>query len=564
MGTERRPGERVIRRERKQPGTAGWASQLPLNLASPDAESTLRRTVLTYLASFLALALTTALLVLVRAQVGLLNAALVYLIVVIGITVFAGRRAGIAASLLGFLLFNFFQVPPYYTLIVSDLHNILALFVFLGVSLLLSWLIAGAREQARQAQRRAEDVARLYELSQAIIGSQRIEDVLLAVTDKVRDVFDAQACWILLPRGMRTKDEGESGGRQLAQEASSPRDARPLTRDEMAAAEWAFRRGESIEHGGRGVAAGLRPRGGSRVVFTPLRQGERTTGVLATASKIDGRPLDVAERTVLATFADQAAVALDRLALMKEAQRAEMLARTDELKSALMSALSHDLRTPLASIMASVTSLMDSDIRWDEETKRDFLQGILDEAEHLNRLVGNLLDMSRIEGGALRPEKDWYSIGEVIEAVVQRMEPRLAGRAVVVDLQEDLPLARFDFTEIEQVLTNLVENAAHYTPPGTPITITARHDSDRLEVSVEDEGLGVAPEHMPHLFDKFYRVGGTGHKAGTGLGLAIASGLVQAHGGQMQAANRASGGLRVTFTLPLEPAAVPVRGAGAA
>jgi two-component system sensor histidine kinase KdpD len=496
--------------------------------------------------------------------VGLLNAALVYLIVVIAITVFAGRRAGIAASLLGFLLFNFFQVPPYYTLVVSDLHNILALFVFLGVSLLLSWLIAGAREQARQAQRRAEDVARLYELSQAIIGSQRIEDVLLAVTDKVRDVFDAQACWILLPRGMRTKDEWESGGQQLAQEASSPRDARPLTRDEMAAAEWAFRRGESIEHGSRGVAAGLLPRGGGRVVFTPLRQRGRTTGVLATASKIDGRPLDVAERTVLATFADQAAVALDRLALMKEAQRAEMLARTDELKSALMSALSHDLRTPLASIMASVTSLMDSDIRWDEETKRDFLQGILDEAERLNRLVGNLLDMSRIEGGALRPEKDWYSIGEVIEAVVQRIEPRLAGRPVVVDLQEDLPLARFDFTEIEQVLTNLVENAANYTPPGTPITITARRDDDRLEVSVEDEGPGVAPEHMPHLFDKFYRVAGTGHRVGTGLGLAIASGLVQAHGGQMQAVNRASAGLRVVFTLPLEPAAVPVRGAGVA
>jgi two-component system sensor histidine kinase KdpD len=564
MGTERRPGERVIRREHKQPGAAGRASQLPLNLASPDAESTLRRSVLIYLASFVALALTTALLALVRAQVGLLNAALVYLIVVIAITVFAGRRAGIAASLLGFLLFNFFQVPPYYTLVVSDLHNILALFVFLGVSLLLSWLIAGAREQARQAQRRAEDVARLYELSQAIIGSQRIEEVLLAVTDKVRDVFDAQACWILLPRGLRTKDEGESGGQQLALEASSPRDARPLTRDEMAAAEWAFRRGESIEHGGRGVAAGLRPRGGGRVVFTPLRQGGQTTGVLATASKIDGRPLDVAERTVLATFADQAAVALDRLALMKEAQRAEMLARTDELKSALMSALSHDLRTPLASIMASVTSLMDSDIRWDEETKRDFLQGILDEAERLNRLVGNLLDMSRIEGGALRPEKDWYSIGEVIEAVVQRIEPRLAGRPVAVDLQEDLPLVRFDFTEIEQVLTNLVENAANYTPPGTPITITARRDDDRLEVSVEDEGPGVAPEHMPHLFDKFYRVAGTGHRVGTGLGLAIASGLVQAHGGQMQAANRASGGLRVTFTLPLEPAAVPVRGAGVA
>jgi two-component system sensor histidine kinase KdpD len=207
--------------------------------------------------------------------------------------------------------------------------------------------------------------------------------------------------------------------------------------------------------------------------------------------------------------------------------------------------------------MASVTSLMESDIQWDEETKRDFLQGILDEAERLNTLVGNLLDMSRIEGGALRPEKDWYSIGEVIESVVQRMEPRLTGHVVEVRLHEDLPLLRFDFTEIDQVLTNLLENAANYTPPGTPITVEARRDGDRIEVSVEDEGPGVAPEHLPRLFDKFYRIDANSHRGGTGLGLAISNGLVQAHGGQMRAANREGGGLKIAFTLPVEPASVP-------
>jgi two-component system sensor histidine kinase KdpD len=553
MGTERRPADRVIRRERKQTDAPQERRpSLPASLAAADVEPGAGAPLLAYLAAIAALAVTTAMLVLVREQIGLLNAALVYLIVVIGITVFAGRRAGIISSLLGFLLFNFFQVPPYYTLVVSDLHNILALFVFLGVSLLLSWLIAGAREQARQAQRRAEDVAHLYELSQAITGSQNIDQVLLAVTGKVRDVFEAQACWILLP----------AANEQLVLAACSPPGTRPLTRDEMATAEWAFRRGEPIEHGGG--AMGMLARGGGRVAFSPLRKGERSIGVLAAASKENGRPLSLSERTVLATFADQAAVALDRLSLLKEAQRAEMLARTDELKSALMSALSHDLRTPLASIMTSVTSLMDSDIRWDEETKRDFLQGILDEAERLNRLVGNLLDMSRIEGGALRPEKDWYGIGEVIESVIDRMEPQLAQHLVEVRLQDDLPLARFDFTQIDQVLTNLLENAVYYTPPGTHITVEARREGDRLEVSVEDEGPGVAPEHLPHLFDKFYRVSGSGRRGGTGLGLAIASGLVQAHGGRMRAANRAAGGLRVAFTLPLEPASVPTGKAGVA
>jgi two-component system sensor histidine kinase KdpD len=549
MGTERLPGDRVIRRARKQASEPrGRLPRTPPDLARAETVSRPWPPVFAFLVTAVTLALTTAATVLVREKIGLLNAALIYLIVVISITVFAGRWAGILASLLGFLLFNFFHVPPYYTLVVSDLHNILALFVFLGVSLLLSWLIAGAREQARQAQRRAEDVARLYELSQAIIGARSNEDVLPAVADKVRDVFEARACWILLP----------GANQQLVQAARSPQNAPALTRDELAAAEWALRRGETVEHGG--MVAGLRGRlSGGRVAFSPLRSGERTIGVLAVASKITGRPLSTSERTVLATFADQAAVALDRLSLLREAQRAEMLARTDELKSALMSALSHDLRTPLASIMASVTSLMESDIQWDEETKRDFLQGILDEAERLNRLVGNLLDMSRIEGGALRPEKDWYGIGEVIESVVERLEPRLTGHPLTVHLEEDLPLTRFDYTQIDQVLTNLLENAANYTPAGTPISVVARRKGEQIEVSVEDGGPGVAPEHLPRLFDKFYRVDGSSHRGGTGLGLAISNGLVQAHGGRLWAANRPGGGFAVTFTLPVEPAAVPTR-----
>jgi len=540
MSMERLPGDRVIQRARKLPGTPQLEPQLPVH-AGGSAVPGWVASVIRYGSALLALGLTTAALVPVRESVGLLNIAMVYLVVVICITVFAGRRAGILASLLGFLLFNFFQVPPYYTFQVTDLHNILALFVFLGVSLLISWLVASGREQASDAQRRAEDVSRLYELSQAIIGAQRMEDVLPAIAGKVRDVFEAQACWILLP------DER----RQLVVQAHSPDEARPLTRDEIASAEWAFLQDKPLEQGGASPSFRGRPSEG-RVAFAPLRGAGRVIGVLAIASKINGRPLTQAERTVLATFAGQAAVALERLSLLREAQRAETLARTDELKSALMSAVSHDLRTPLASIMASVTSLMDPDVEWDEETRRDFLQGIHDEAHRLNRLVGNLLDMSRIEGGALHPERDWYSIGEVVESVVERLEPRLVGRPVTVRLQEELPLARFDFTQIDQVLTNLVENAINHTPPGTPITIEARGAAGGLEVSVEDAGPGIPPEHLPHLFDKFYRVGKRTQRSGTGLGLAISKGLVEAHGGVIRVANRPGGGLKVDFTLPVE------------
>src|SRR5205085_3526285 len=200
----------------------------------------------------------------------------------------------------------------------------------------------------------------------------------------------------------------------------------------------------------------------STVAFAPLRTGIRTIGVLAVADKKNGRPFTAAERTILATFPGQAAVALERLRLLREADRADMLDRADKLKSALMSAVSHDLRTPLASIMASVTSLLEPDIEWDKETQQDFLQGIYDEARRLNVVVGNLLDMSRIEGGALRPEKDWYSIAEVIQAVAQRLEPNLAGHPLTIKVQDDLPLMLLDFSEIDQVLTNLVENAIKY------------------------------------------------------------------------------------------------------
>jgi len=277
-------------------------------------------------------------------------------------------------------------------------------------------------------------------------------------------------------------------------------------------------------------------------------------GVLAVTDKRDHRPFTTAEHTVLATFADQAAVALERLYLLKGAERAEVLARTDELKSALMSAVSHDLRTPLASIMASVTSLMEPDIEWDEETRRDFLQGIYDEARRLNRLVGNLLDMSRIEGGALHPEKDWYSMSEVIEAVVQRLEPRMYDHPLTVRVEDGMPLLLLDFAQIDQVLTNILENAIRYTPPGTSIAVRARQEGANIQVEVEDTGPGVPREDLQYLFDKFYQVNRGGQK-GTGLGLAISKGLVEAHGGHISVSNGQRGGLRVTFTLPVASAA---------
>lgn len=545
-----RPGDRIVYMQKRSSDSARRQEKLnSANLQTTDTEHTARSRLVRYGATAAALALTTAVLSPLRDTVGLLNAGLVYLVVVVGATVFAGQKAGLLASLLGFLLFNYFLVPPHLTFAVSDVQNILALFVFLGVSLLVSRLLSDARTQAQHAQRRAEDVSRLYELSQAIIGAQRIDEVLPAIATKVYEVFQAQACWILLPNNQQ----------QLVIQAQAPEDGQGPTRDEMSMAMWSFWHGSEIGKGGmsrsdsREGRNALRAGNGNenkRSAFVPLRAAGRTIGVLAVADKRDNQPFTPAERTVLATFADQAAVALDRLSLLKEAQRAELLARTDELKSALMSAVSHDLRTPLTSIMASVTSLLEPGMDWDEETERDFLQGIYDEARRLNRLVGNLLDMSRIEGGALHPEKDWYSISEVIEAVVQRLEPRLSDRPTTLSVDENIPLMLFDFTEIDQVLTNLIENAIKYTPPGTSIHVEAVRVENQVEVSVEDTGSGVPSEHLKHLFDKFYRVDKRSESPGTGLGLAITKGFVEAHGGRIWASNKGGGGFKVIFTLP--------------
>lgn len=571
----RRPGDRIIyhrrpelHRERPKPYRRGrlpggiFAPRRFNRLRAEAGDESIQALVAKYVVVMLALAVTTLALWPGRETIGLLNIGLVFLIVVLGATLWAGQWAGILASVLGFALFDFFLVPPYLTLVISDLHNIFALFVFLAVSVLISWLLSGAREQARRAAQRADDVSRLYELSQAIIGAQQMDDVLPAIARKVANVLDAGVCWILVPNEHN----------QLVIRAQHPTNARQTSRDELALASWVLWHGKEAGLGGQ-TEDGRRSLSewGSRApgLFAPLRVGKRTVGVLGVADKRDGGPFTVVEHTILNTLADQAAVALERLRLLREAERAEILARTDELKSALVSAVSHDLRTPIASMMALVTGLLDPDAHWDKKTQREFHQIIYDELVRLNKLVGNLLDMSRIEGGALRPEKGWYSIGEVIQTVAERLEPRMTDHPLSVEVDEEIPLALFDFTEIDQVLSNIIENAIKYTPARTPITVRAHHKvgnkGANIEVVVQDSGPGVAPEHLPHLFDKFYRAdrqkerGGSG---GIGLGLSITKGLIEAHGGHIQAVNRPEGGLRVMFTIPVNGSPQPTGAKG--
>ncbi len=253
---------------------------------------------------------------------------------------------------------------------------------------------------------------------------------------------------------------------------------------------------------------------------------------------------------LLTSFADQAALALERARLTEEAARGIVSAQSDELKSALLAAVSHELRTPLTVIKASVTSLLDRSVHWDTASQEEFLQAIDEETDRLTRMVGNLLDLSRIESGALRPDKAWYDVGELLGDVANRLTSVAVNHDMHVDLEPNLPLACFDYVEIAQVFMNLGENAVKYTSPGTRIVLSARHVADVIEFAVSDTGPGIQPHNVSLLFEKFYRVDATGRVSGSGIGLTISKGLVEAHGGHIWVDSRPGEGTVVCFSIP--------------
>lgn len=283
----------------------------------------------------------------------------------------------------------------------------------------------------------------------------------------------------------------------------------------------------------------------------PINTPSHHFGVLEVRGRPNGGRFDDADRDLLSSLADQAALALDRVRLSDEAARLEVLERTNALQSALLAAVSHDLRTPLAAIKTSVTSLLDTAVPWDEESREAFLEAIDEETDRLTRMVRNLLDLSRIEAGALRPDKDWNDAGELLHQVARRFRGRAeaTGHTITV-LEGNSDDAYFDYVEIDQVLSNLVENAIKYTPPATTIMLGAAMKSGRIEFTVADDGPGISPGDRDRLFNRFFRSSSNARIQGTGIGLAIAKGLVEAHNGRIWLDTAASGA-RFVIEIPM-------------
>ncbi|MET0390628.1 MAG: sensor histidine kinase KdpD [Polyangiales bacterium] len=476
-----------------------------------------------------------------RATVQLPDPEMLFLLAVIVSAVFYGRGPSLAAAALSVVCFDFFFIPPYYALAVADPSYFLTFAMFIGVALLLSELAGRLKRQERDAVSREERTAVLYGLSRDLASVESPDAIAQVAARHAASVFSARAA--ILQRDL--------AGTLQVLAASTP--ALSPTAKDLSVAKWAL---EHTELAGLGTdtlpsaACLCAPLGLTSVVGVL---------VLWPSPRV---ALRAEQRAFLDVFCRQVAVALERVRLAVEARAAALRARTEEMRSSLLSAVSHDLRTPLASITGAATSLRD-DPNLDPGTRTELVQSICDEAVRLERLVANLLDMTRLDSGAVALKRDWVPLDEMVGSALTRLEDRLGERAISVQIAADLPLLLVDPVLFEQLLVNLLENAAKYTPAGTPIELHAARGSSGVVIDVRDHGPGITPGHEEKVFDKFFRGSHVG-VAGAGLGLPICRGIAEAHGGTIHALQPHDGKGGAAFRITLPDAPAPPESAGAA
>lgn len=455
-----------------------------------------------YLFSFGLIASVTAFFFTFRDALDITLVALLYLVPLGLITAYWGLGPGITSALVMFLAFNYFFIKPYYTFAVHRPSDVVILIIFLIVAVVISQLVGRMQAGLAAATAREREATQLYELSTALTG-----------------LHDDHAIAQILAGQVQTFTQGQYVELQVA--GPTP---------------FEFHLPE---------------------VDKPVRSPEFTVPIQAARGALGEirfwRELPVissSERRLLQTFASQGALALERAWLAQAESRAKVLEESDHLKSILLSSVSHELRTPLSTIKAAASSLRGNEVSWDSPARTELIAAIDDEADHLNMLVGNLLDMSRIESGALKPKLEWNILGEIIGSVLARMRHLTGEHQIEVNVPEDLPLLPLDFVQMEQVFTNLLSNSVKYAPVNTTIHIHANIEQDMVHVQVSNQGPQVPTEHLERIFDKFYRITAVDRVTGTGLGLSICKGIIEVHGGRIWAENL-SDGLVFNFTLPV-------------
>jgi two-component system, OmpR family, sensor histidine kinase KdpD len=488
-----------------------------------------------YLKAVFCTTLTTALSWVMFEYFELSNLVMVYLLGVVFVATRYGRGPSVLASFLSVLAFDFFFVPPRFSFAVSDVQYLFTFAVMLAVGLVTSNLAVNLRSQAKVAGHRERRAAVLYAFTRELSAARRQDEVARIAVKHIGEEFEGQSA-ILLP---------DAGGRIVHPRGDGIQYS--FHGSDLGVAQWVF------DHG-RIAGAGTDTLPGAEGVYLPMPGEAANVGVLAILPVNLRRVFLPEQQRLLDTFITQIVQAIERIRLTEQAHTAKIRVETESLRNSLLNAISHDFRTPLASIIGAASSLMDDATHLTPEARIDLLKTIHDEGTRMTRLANNILDMARLESGAFKLAREWVPMEEIVGSVLTRLRSRLAGRPLQVKLPDDLPLVLVDAVMIDEVLENLLENAIRYTPYGTPIEIGAAAEPLALRVWVADRGPGLPPGEEDHIFDKFYRANMEAAQSGAGLGLTICRALMRAHGGSIRAENRAGGGAMFEITIPMTEA----------
>ena len=486
-----------------------------------------------YILSLLMIAGALGLAELLKPVVGVNNIALVFLSAIVCVAVTFGLLPSLLAVVTATLCYNFFFLPPLYTFTIADPANVATLFFFTLVAVLVSNLAARTRRQAKVAQSRARITEALYSFSRKLGSCVNTDDVLWATAYQIASMLHVRVV-MLLPEGSSV----------VLKAGYPPEDM--LGDADLAAAQWAWSNNRPAGRGADTLPGGKR-------LFAPMRTGRGPVGVVGIDDDKSGPLLTPEQRRLLDALLDQGALAIERVHLAEDVDRAKLAAETDRLRTSLLTSISHDLKTPLASILGAGSTLRDYDKELSAEGKTELLSTVITESERLNRFIANLLDMTKLESGAIVPNLALHDMGELVGAALQRASVILADHKVEVRLAADLPMLRLDAVLFEQVLFNLLDNAAKYAVDHSTISIRTWRDGDWAFLQILDEGEGIPPDDLDKIFEKFYRARkGDRVLAGTGLGLAIAQGFVESMGGTISAGNRQDrSGAVFTLRLPV-------------
>lgn len=460
----------------------------------------------------------------------LTNLAMIYLLTVVIISSFLARGPAIFSSFFSVAAFAFFFVPEYFSFVVANTEYAITLLVMLLVSLLVSGLTARVRHQARVSREQERQTAALFEMSQNLTAINSLAELLQVAAEQLARIFDSRVAILMPETGEKL---GIRAGYPFADE-----DVR-----EGMVARWAFKHG-LLAGAGTGTLSAVKS------IYLPLVASQHAIGVLRLEPLQPGRVLDADSLRLLEALNSQVALAVEHENLSRQAQGAQLQMEAEQMRNTLLSSVSHDLRTPLTVIAGSASTLLEGEETLDSFTKHELAQSIFEEARRLDRLVHNLLEMSRLQSGEAMFHKEWYVLEEVIGSALAQLDPQLHDHPVAINLPTDLPLIRIDALLLERVVINLLENSIKYTPPGTPVEISARVEDQELLVAVADRGPGLPPGEEERIFEKFYQVS-PGSARGAGLGLTICRSIIEAHGGRIRAANREDGGAVFSFTIPL-------------